>query len=495
MNSNECKIKIKVYYKDKQFEEESEYIIPLQKIKEKAIKDFDIIKEDEDFINFTYRSNKENKIYLIENDNDIIKYCDEDSSGDLFCKLELVVNNPKSKMKENKLCNENEGDIIESKQSDKEIKIINEKITTDIKEGEKENYKNEISKLKLEIEKINSEFTNLKKENSEKVKENEQIINDLKENFKNKEIEITNNKSKINNLSSVLEETKKECETINKQKLQIESKYQHFNVDLKEFIKKVDENYKNLLNKISTLEGEIEKMILNKNILDEYRNERKEEKKEMEENEKNKNNKLIKNVIEQMKFEQKNEILEINKKLQEENKDLKNQIKKMENENNKNIKNLILALNKMYEEMSNQEIKKSINSIFDKINEINAYIKENDIKKSKISFSKLFKRDSKKNKNFNLNKKKENKNSFIINNDKSQISQENNRRFLSEYVIYGEENKINILSKNTNSNNLDNKDQYDYLSEQLKIFYESNISKENILEILNKIKEIIMLVQ
>ena len=216
----------------------------------------------------------------------------------------------------------------------------------------------------------------------------------------------------------------------------------------------------------------------------------------MEEKNKNKNIELIKNVIEQMKLEQNNEIIEINKKLKEENKDLKNQIKKMENENNKNIENLILALNKMYEEVSNQEIKKSFNSIFDKINEINAYIKENDIKKSKISFSNIFKRDSKKNENFNLNKKKANKNSFIINNnDKSQTSQEINRRFLSEFVIYDEENKINILSKNTNSNNLNNKDQYDYLSEQLKIFYESNITKENILEILNKIKEIIMLVQ
>ena len=500
MNSNDCKLKIKVYYKDKQFEEESKDIIPLQKIKEKAIKEFEIIKEDEDFINFTYHSNKENKNYSIENDNEIIKYCDEDSSGDLFCKFELIINNPKSKMKENKLCNENKGEIIESEQSNKEIKIINEKTTTDIKEDEKENYKNEINKLKLEIEKINSEFTNLKKENAEKVKENEQIINDLKENCKNKEIEITNNKSKINNLSSMLEETKKECETINNQKLQIESKYQHFNVDWKELLKKTDESYKNLLNKISTLEGVIEKMKLNKNILDEYRNERKEEKKEMEENEKNKNIELIKNVIEQIKLEQNNEVIEINKKLKEENQNLKNKIKKIENENNKNIESIILVLNKMYEEMINQEIKKSINSIFDKISEINDYIKENDIKKSKnILSSYFFKRDGKKNENLNLNKekeiKKENKNSFIINNDNSQISQENNRPFLSECVFYDKENKNNILSKNTNNNNLDNKDQYDYLSEQLKIFYESNISKENILEILNKIKEIIMLVQ
>ena len=106
MNSNECKLKIKVCYKDKQFELESEDIIPLQKIKEKAIKELDIIKEDEKFINFQYHSNKENKNELIKIEDDIIRYADEDISGNLFCNLELVINNPKSKSNDNKLCNE-----------------------------------------------------------------------------------------------------------------------------------------------------------------------------------------------------------------------------------------------------------------------------------------------------------------------------------------------------------------------------------------------------
>ena len=234
MNSNDCKVKIKVYYKDKQFEEESKYIIPLQKIKEKAIKEFDIIKEDEDFINFVYHSNQENKNYSIKEDNDIIKYSEEDSSGDLFCKFELIINNPKSKMKENKLSNDNKGEIIESKTSSKDINKINKKAKTDIKEEEKENYKNEINKLRLEINKIkesfNSELENLKKENSEKekkVKESEQLINNLEENIKIKENEITDKNLKLNNLSSLLEESKKESEIINNQKLQIESKYKN----------------------------------------------------------------------------------------------------------------------------------------------------------------------------------------------------------------------------------------------------------------------------
>ena len=200
MNSNECKLKIKVCYKDKYFEDESDNIIPLLLIKEKAIKKFDIKKEDEEFINFEYHSNKENINYQIENDNNIIQYSNEDSSGNLLCILELVINNPKTKSKVNKLSNEDKVEKIESENSfNKNINEINDKIKIDIKQQEKKVYENEINELKLEIEKIknnhNSELENLKKENSEKekkVKESENLINNLKKDIKNKENEITN---------------------------------------------------------------------------------------------------------------------------------------------------------------------------------------------------------------------------------------------------------------------------------------------------------------
>ena len=503
MNSNDCKLKIKICYKDKKFEEESNDLIPLQKIKEKAIKEFDIIKEDEDFINFIYYSNIENKNHSIEKDNDIINYSEEESSGDLICNLELIINNPTSKMKENTLSNENKGEKIESKESNNDIIKIKQKTKTDIKEDEKEKYENEINQLKLDIEKITSEFTNLKKENSEKEKESEQIINNLKENIKNNEAEITNNKSMINNLSSMLEKTKKECENINNQKLQIENKYQNFNADWKKFLEKTDENYRNLLNKISKIEGVIEKTELNKNILDEYRSERNEEKKEKKENEKNKNIELIKEVIDQMKLDQNNEVIEKNKKLEEENKNLNNKIKEMENQNNKDteekLASIILVLNKMYEEMENYNkvIKKSINNIFDKFNEINENKKDIDNKiKSKKKFPFFSKKESNKNEKLNLKKEKEiekNSLSIITIKEKSKIFQENNIDFLSDYEIYYKDDEIG--NKNININYLDNKDIYNNLSEQLKIFYESNISKENILKILNKIKEIILLAQ
>ena len=121
MNSNDCKLKIKVCYKDKNFEDESKNIIPLQKIKEKAIKEFDIKKEDEEFINFEYHSNKDNKNNQIENEDNIIQYSNEDSSGNLFCKLELVINNPKTKTKDNNLSNEAKVEKIESKKSSDNI--------------------------------------------------------------------------------------------------------------------------------------------------------------------------------------------------------------------------------------------------------------------------------------------------------------------------------------------------------------------------------------
>ena len=233
MNSNECKIKIKICYEGKQFEKESEDIIPLQKIKEISKEKFDIIKEDEKLINFEYHSNKENKNHPIKNEEDIIRYADEDSSGNLFCNLELVINNPKSKLKDIKLSNEFKGEKIESKKpSIIDINKITDKEKTDIKQDEKENYINEINKLKLEIEEINKkhnfELTNLQKENSEKeqkVKDSEKLINNLEENIKKKENEITNINSEINNL-------KKECAKFN---------------NLNEFIEKANKSYDNLL--------------------------------------------------------------------------------------------------------------------------------------------------------------------------------------------------------------------------------------------------------
>ena len=530
MNSKECKLKIIVCYKDKKFEEESKDIIPLQKIKEKAIKEFNILKEDEDFINFEYHSNKENKNYSIEEDNDIIKYSEEDSSGDLFCKFELIINNPKSTIKENKLSNENKGEIIENKKSNKDINKINRKEEIDIIEDEKEIYKNEINKLRLEIEKIkerfSSEFEKLKNENlvkEKKVKESEQLIYNLEKKIKFKDNEITNNNYKINNLSSVLEETKKECETIKKQKNNIVNKYQKFNDNLNEFIEKNDENYNNLLNIKSSFEEVIEKMKLNKNMLEGYRNEKNEKKKEMKENEKNKNLDLIKSVIKQMKIEQNNEVIEKNKKLEEENKILKSKIKEMKiyrdiahYEN----KRADLLIKTMIENMKkdNQEIKNIINYLinyiisFETIKEVNINKKENNKKEEvKITEKKsiihwLFRKDKNSNKNINSNKKIDNlnENSFINykkdnNTSISTISTENkNNIFLSDCVFSNNSIKKNEISNsiiNVNINDLDNKNKYNNFSEQLIGFYGSDVSKENILKILFKIKEIISLVK
>ena len=367
MNSNECKLKIKIYYKGKQFEKESEDIIPLQEIKEKSIEKFDIIKEDEEFINFEYHSNKENKNLPIKNEDDIIRYADEDSSGNLFCNLELVINNPKSNLTVSKLSNEIKGEKIENKKpSVIDLNKITDKVKTDIKQDEKEKYLNEIKKLKLDIENINKrynfELTNLQKENSEKeqkVKDSKSLINSLKENIKKKENEITIINSEINKL-------KKENEMANNQKNDFMNKYIQSSNNLNEFIEKTNKCYNNLLKVKSTFEGIIEEMKLKIDIVNEYKNEKNAKKKDMEENE---NIELIKSVIEQMKLQQNNEVIEKNKKLEEENKILKEQIKELENKNKIEIESLfgqeISFVNKMFEgiKTDNEEIKQKIISL------------------------------------------------------------------------------------------------------------------------------------
>ena len=524
MNSNECKLKIKIYYKGKQFEKESEDIIPLQEIKEKSIEKFDIIKEDEKFINFEYHSNKENKNHPIKNENDIIKYADEDCSGNLFCNLELVINNPKSNLKVNKLSNEIKGEKIENKKpSNMDIKKITDKVKTDIKQDEKENYVNVINKLKLDIENINKrynfELTNLQKENSvkeQKVKDSNILINSLEENIKKKENEIIIINSEINKL-------KKENEIANDQKNDFMNKYIQSSNNLKEFIEKTNKCYNNLLKVKSTFEGIIEEMKLKIDIVNGYRNEKNEEKKDMEENE---NIELIKNVIEQMKLQQNNEVKEKNKKLEEENKILKEQIKELEKQNKIEIESLfgqeISIFNKMYKEikMDNEEMKQKIIPLFNSMNineinnnknekrhqEKNAKNDKNDKNDKKDKNDKNEKNEKKrfilslfnKKKNVNSNKEKDNKNKYLIINNNNDVKPKMSCGTDSNKEIfdwYNEKDINNNQNLNINTNNFYNRDKYNNLSEQLENFYRTNISKEDILKILFKIKDIILYAQ
>jgi len=60
------------------------------------------------------------------------------------------------------------------------------------------------------------------------------------------------------------------------------------------------------------------------------------------------------------------------------------------------------------------------------------------------------------------------------------------------YNEYDNNNNPNI---NINANDFYKKDKYNNLSEELESFYRNNISNENILKILFKIKDIILLIQ
>ena len=60
---------------------------------------------------------------------------------------------------------------------------------------------------------------------------------------------------------------------------------------------------------------------------------------------------------------------------------------------------------------------------------------------------------------------------------------------------YNEKDNNNNPIININVNDFYEKDKYNNLSEELESFYRNNISNENILKILFKIKDIILLVQ
>ena len=455
MNSNECKLKIKICYKGKQFETESEDIIPLQKIKEISIEKFDIIKEDEKFINFEYHSNKENKNHPIENEDNIIRYADEDNSGNLFCNLELVINNPKSNLKVSKLSNEIKGEKIENKKpSVIDINKITDKVKTDIKQDEKENNINEINKLKLDIENIkkrfNFELTNLQKENSEKeqkVKDSKNLINNLKENIKKKENEITIINSEINKL-------RKENEIEKNQKNNFINKYIQSSNNLNEFIEKTNKCYNNLLKVKSTFEGIIEEMKLKIDIVNEYKNEKNEnnvKKKDMEENE---NIELIKNVIEQMKIYQNNEVIEENKKLKEENSKLKIQLEEINNEKNK-----FDVLTGMFENLKkeNQEIKQIIYYIAEKTEEKNILINENEPQGKKDKKGHKENKGNKENKDKKEQKEQKDKNRILSIFDRiKKVNKE-----IDKNPSNNTKNEINSskpkMSKENNNNNMINK--------------------------------------
>ena len=217
MNSDDCILEINIIYNGKRFTIQTENILSVDEIKEKAIENFNLKDKDKKYIKF-FIQNDEKKIYIYSEKDIIENAYDIDSNYpkiDLFLLIESTneltplgeslshfeINNDNKKINNDKneeLINEDEKymelkSIIEK--LSKEIKILKEESNNNLKELKQENIniRNEIDIYKNKVDSIynekisddNDKFLNiiettynkLNKENFEKIKKIEEYIN------------------------------------------------------------------------------------------------------------------------------------------------------------------------------------------------------------------------------------------------------------------------------------------------------------------------------
>ena len=232
MNSNNCILKIEIFYKDTKCEISSKNKITLEDMQNKSIEDFKITKENKNFLRFCHKD-KEKKIKFLENDDDIMKNVEEVGPNNYLLKTELIF--------------------------------------------DKYKYKYELYKIvsRDKIDSLQTEYKILKKENKDldnKIKNNENIINQLKadnDNLNKKIIETENIlKEQIDTLKSENEKLKKEINNIKNKNLlksfnENEERYNKLkeeNNNLNKIINEYKNKYEELEKKNSILQGTIEKM-------------------------------------------------------------------------------------------------------------------------------------------------------------------------------------------------------------------------------------------
>ena len=231
MNSNNCILKIEIFYKDNKCEVSSKNKITLEDIEYKTKKHFNISKENKNFLRFCHKD-KEKNMKFLENDDDIIKYAEEIGPNNYLLKTELIID---------------------------KYKFQYEFLKT-LSKDENENLQNKNNKLKKENEDLDN-----------KIKNNENIINQLKADNENiKKIIETENilKEKIDTLKSENEKLKKEIDNIKNKKLlksfnENEERYNKLkeeNNNLNKIINEYKNKYEELEKKNSILQGTIEKM-------------------------------------------------------------------------------------------------------------------------------------------------------------------------------------------------------------------------------------------
>lgn len=181
MNSKECTLKLIISYNDKSFEEISEDIISLQKVKDLCVQNFGLLQEDKNDIKLQYYSKHENKFYSIENEEEIIRMSEEDDSGNLFININALIDKKEDKdnSKENKLSDKNEQEKLLNKKDNfnkENSKLLNEIISESTKLDNKENKEKITNLISQDIKLDNKDKNNLKETNNVGDEKNSDII-------------------------------------------------------------------------------------------------------------------------------------------------------------------------------------------------------------------------------------------------------------------------------------------------------------------------------
>ena len=367
MNSDDCILEINIIYNEKRFTIQTENILSVDEIKEKAIENFNLKDKDKKYIKF-FIQNDEKKIYIYSEKDIIENAYDIDSNYpkiDLFLLIKPI----------------NELTPLGESLSHFEINNDNKKITNNDKNVELINEDEKYMELKNIIEKLSNEIKILKKESNNTLKElkeeNINIRNEI-DIYKKKFDSIYNEKISDDNerFLNIIETTynklnKENFEKIKKIEDFINNKYkknEDQNILVEQMTKTIDNNFYTLLKLISEQDddytGKLTQIYTYLNS-SEIKNKSSDKK-----NEKDKINKDNKDIIKNNYFDI------INLKIQEiENKIIfieKSNINKLENEVetiNEKIKDLFQKETEFARKLENQKREKLDNlNINDKIN-------------------------------------------------------------------------------------------------------------------------------
>lgn len=235
MNANDCILKIVITFNDKKIEMKSKNLITLEDVKKYSIEQFNIMKEDQNFIKYSY-INSDNKPCYIKCTDDLIKYSNTIDEDNYIINLALIIEEDIDKKKA-----ENLKKIIQKMKADKDkLKIENEKLQEEIK-----NLKNKY-KTSLIINNNNS-FTI--KGNEDKYNKFKKEIIDLKNKIKEKNNmykELKSEKISILGRNNSLEKENTEINNLLKKKEKENNKFKEDIKDLNLVISEQDEKFKKL---------------------------------------------------------------------------------------------------------------------------------------------------------------------------------------------------------------------------------------------------------